>query len=239
MDEDLLFLQNCSNDQLKTLADFLVFDKDGKKRLTETLSNSKSYINNYPNNMKVLVPDIIREYRYFGSNSILTIFKEPNSYKTILGDVCKKLKVPYHLAMPVALIEQQMLQTLVYLTVDKLTDEDVSELLERKITKAELLKGGDLLLAGSPLFLRIVTVITIQIAARMGLQGASALLAQFVGGRVFAILAGPVGFALAGLWAAFDIAGPAYRVTIPSTVYIAYYRIIAGKSDEEIKAILK
>ncbi|MDE7471516.1 MAG: DUF3944 domain-containing protein [Paramuribaculum sp.] len=55
MDEELLFLQNCSNEQLKNLADILVFDKDGKKRYTETLSASKAYLTHYPNDLKAMV----------------------------------------------------------------------------------------------------------------------------------------------------------------------------------------
>ena len=238
MDSDLLFLQECSNDKLQTLADFLVFDKDGKKRMAESLSGTKLYAYNYPNNMKVLVPCIVEEFRRFGSNSILNIFKEPKSYRQILGDVCKQLKVPYNSGMPVTLIEQQMLQTLVFLTVEKMTDEDISVLLENKVTKSELFKGGDLLVVGSPLFIRIATALIIQIATKMGIKSAVSFIAPFVGGRIFAILAGPIGFVLSGIFAAFDLAGPAYRVTIPFTVYVAYYRIIANRSDIDLKNLL-
>ena len=239
MDEELLFLQNCSNEQLKNLADILVFDKDGKKRYTETLSASKAYLTHYPNDLKAMVPEIALEYRYFGSNTVLNLInKEPKSYRKILGDVCKQLRVPYRSGMPVDLIEQQMLQTLVYLAIEKMTNEDVEELLEGKITKAELLKTGNLLAVGSPLFMRIATVMTIQIASKMGLQGLGAIAAGFASSRAFAILAGPVGFVLASLWSAYDVAGPAYRVTIPFTIYVAYYRMLMNKSEEEIKSIL-
>ena len=40
-DKDLEFLKDCANEDLKALADLLVFDKDGKKRWNEKLSGKK------------------------------------------------------------------------------------------------------------------------------------------------------------------------------------------------------
>ncbi len=34
--------------------------------------------------------------------------------------------------------------------------------------------------------------------------------------RTMAVLTGPIGWVITGLWTAIDIAGPAYRVTIPN-----------------------
>ncbi|MDW2646713.1 ubiquinol-cytochrome C chaperone family protein, partial [Citrobacter sp. HN-141] len=36
--------------------------------------------------------------------------------------------------------------------------------------------------------------------------------------------AGPVGWVLSSLWLLIDLAGPAYRVTLPSCIFIAYMR---------------
>ena len=52
---DLSFLTDCSNEQLRLLADVLVFDpKDHKKRYTERLSARASYAVYYPHDMKKL-----------------------------------------------------------------------------------------------------------------------------------------------------------------------------------------
>ena len=48
--------------------------------------------------------------------------------------------------------------------------------------------------------------------------------AGFVGGRAGSLLLGPVGWVLAGIWTAADIAGPAYRVTVPCALHIAMLR---------------
>ena len=42
--------------------------------------------------------------------------------------------------------------------------------------------------------------------------------------RWLSIFAGPIGWGITALWTAIDIAGPAYRVTIPSVIQIAYMR---------------
>ena len=42
--------------------------------------------------------------------------------------------------------------------------------------------------------------------------------------RIASIMTGPVGWALTALWTIVDIAGPAYRVTIPAVIQIAYIR---------------
>ncbi|NMU82567.1 hypothetical protein HKB16_06685, partial [Vibrio parahaemolyticus] len=42
--------------------------------------------------------------------------------------------------------------------------------------------------------------------------------------RVASVLAGPVGWAISGIWAAIDIAGPAYKVTIPCVIHVAMLR---------------
>ena len=43
--------------------------------------------------------------------------------------------------------------------------------------------------------------------------------------RALSIFAGPVGWIITGILTAIDIAGPAYRVTIPACIQVAYMRI--------------
>ena len=42
--------------------------------------------------------------------------------------------------------------------------------------------------------------------------------------RTMAILTGPIGWVITGLWTAIDIAGAAYRVTIPAVIQVAALR---------------
>ena len=42
--------------------------------------------------------------------------------------------------------------------------------------------------------------------------------------RMASIMLGPVGWVLTALWTLLDIAGPAYRVTVPAVIQLSYIR---------------
>ena len=92
---DLSFLTDCSNEQLRLLADVLVFDpKDHKKRYTERLSARASYAVYYPHDMKKLLPEIVDEYQRFGGNTIANII--PVSYTHLLPMLLYTFRSPPH-----------------------------------------------------------------------------------------------------------------------------------------------
>jgi hypothetical protein len=237
-DKDLEFLEECNNEQLSMLASHILYDTDGKQRYGEALSSSMEFLGNYPNNLKVLVPNIVDEIQRYGGNTIKNFFRGHGvPYREILENVATKLKVPFNKAHPVEIIEENMLRQLLLVSIDKMEEEDVKQL-NANLTKEDLKKQLAFIKAGSPIFIRMTTVIVIQLLAKQGLAQAAGLVAKFAGGRVFAVLAGPVGWILGGLWAAYDVAGPAYRVMIPCTITIAYLRMVYRKNDEELAAIL-
>lgn len=238
-DKDLLFLKECKNEQLKLLTDFIVYDKDGQKRLTENLSTTKDFQLYYPQNMLALLPSIINELQRFGGNTFVNGVRGHGvCYRTILEDVCDLMKVNYPKAIPTGLLEQYLLQKFLLVSVDKMAEEDIFHL-SAKLTKEELKNQIMLLKAGSPLFIRMITMLIGNLAVKYGLKQGAAFVAKFAGGRLFSILTGPIGWIISGIWAAFDIAGPAYRVTVPCTLTIAYLRNVYQKSDEELNEILK
>ena len=53
-DKDLAFLATCKNEDLRTLCDILTHDKNGELRLSEQLTNSDAYIDNYPEQMNMI-----------------------------------------------------------------------------------------------------------------------------------------------------------------------------------------
>ena len=238
-DKDLAFLKECSNEQIKLLADFIIYDTDGKKRITEEISNTKEFQLYYPNNMLALLPSIINELQLFGGNSIAnSVRKHGVSYRTILEDVCDLLKKKKKKNIPTDLLEQYLLQKVLVMSVDKMSENDIHHISD-KLTKEELKNQIGLLKAGSPLFIKLTTMIIGNLAVKYGLKQAAGFVAKFAGGRMFALLTGPVGWIIAGVWTAVDIAGPAYRVTVPCTLTIAYLRTVYRKTDEELNEILK
>ena len=182
---------------------------------------------------------MIDELQKFGGNSFFNFFRGHGvSYREILIAVCKQLDVSYHKDASTELIEHYLLQKFLIMSVEKMTEEDVHHLSE-KLSKETLKNQIGLLKAGSPLFIRLTTMLVAQMAAKYGLKQAAGLVAKFMGGRAFAVLAGPIGWVLSLGWVAFDIAGPAYRVMIPCTITIAYLRMVYDKSEDELNDILR
>ena len=239
VDKDLDFLSKCSNEQLQLLTDFILYDKDGKKRYTEQLSKLDNFKDNYPDNIIELLPNIVDELQRFGGNTFFNIVRRHGiCYRDILEDVCKKLKVNYNKNNSTELLEQYMLQKFLIMSVDKMTEEDARHL-SGNLSKEALKQQIGMLKAGSPLFIRLMTMLVANLAKKWGLKQAAGLAAKFAGSRFFAIFTGPVGWVLTGIWTAFDIAGAAYRVTIPCTITIAYLRIVSEKTDDELNDILR
>ena len=128
-DKDLMFLYNCSNDDLKLLVDILIYDKDGDKRWTELLSVNEEFKKAYPTNIKSVLPMVIDELQCFGGNSFLNIFRGHGvNYKEILIKVCKQYKVNFNKDSSAELLERYLLQKLLFITVENMTDEDVKHL---------------------------------------------------------------------------------------------------------------
>lgn len=238
-DKDLKFLYDCPNDRLKLLVDVIVYDKDGKPRISETLSNNKIFRENYPGNIKAMLPEVINELQRFGGNSISNAVRGHGvSYREILEDVCKHQKVNYNKGISTELLERFLLQKILLTAVDKMTEEDIEHLTDsEKMTKDLLIQNITSFHIADPLIIRMVTTAVIKIAGKQGFAMLGAWAAGFAGSRAFSILTGPIGLALATLWTIYDIAGPAYRVTMPATIMIAYFRMIASKTEEELKQI--
>lgn len=62
------------------------------------------------------------------------------------------------------------------------------------------------------------------IAGSGAVSGALGSAATFLGSRVAETLAGPIGMIISSIWMIIDIAGPAFRVTVPAVIYIAFLR---------------
>ena len=131
-DKDLDFLYQCSNEQLKLLADFMLYDKDGKLRWTEEISSTQAFKLYYPHEMVKLVPTLIGELQKFGGNSFVNFFRGHGvSYREILIAVCKQLDVSYHKDASTELIEHYLLQKFLIMSGAKMTEEDVHHLSEK------------------------------------------------------------------------------------------------------------
>lgn len=232
-DYDLQFLERCSNAELRTLCDYLTHDENGELRMSEQLTNSDIYLSCYPNKMKDMWQDIAMELQKFGGNSIINVFRHGRgpSYENIVYDACKKMGVKdvgnHDTA---ALMEQKLLHVLTEKVLESMTEDQIKTLMrELKIEKRCYTKQavmGVLLLArkiNQRLYLSIIDYI-IRVATDL-LVGRGVMNASMGLIRKADTVIEHCGWFLLGGWTIWELASPAYQVTVPAILQVAYLRL--------------
>ena len=235
-DPDLRFLGQMSSEDLGDLVYCLTHDKDGTTRWVEGLTGSVDYKRYYPNH-RMYWMQIAAEIQEFGGNSIVnTLFRFGDGvlYREVLTNVCDKLKVKYNAHSPVHYIETKLLSMILDDVVGQMTPDQLFELAREcgvpnvsdvgKPTKAAIaiaLQAG--LRAGGFMSYKLAVIIANFVLKTLIGRGltvaANAALTRTIG-----MFLGPVGWVLSGVWLAFDIAGTAYRVTVPAVINVAVLR---------------
>lgn len=231
-DNDLEFLSKMNSEDLNDLVYCLTHDKDGNTRFTEELTNNERYKTHYPNH-KHYWDEIAAEIQCFGGNTLATIIRGGKGvvYKEILEDVCDKLKVNYNSNSSVEVIESNLLMKILSDAIEKMSPEELKELAlatgiqNLNTPTKEALVGvfQAIFRAGGFKSYQLTLIIVNAVLKALIGRGLS-----FAGNatltRTMAILTGPIGWAITGIWTAIDIASPAYRVTIPATICVAVLR---------------
>ena len=216
-DQDLEFLKDCDNKDLVAFADLLVYGDDDKKRISESLSGTRLYQANYPNNMKAVYKELIHEFQLFGGDTIANSFRGHGvTYSEILKDVCDKKKVSYNKSTSIPRLEMYLLQKLVDDTLEEL------KLDSNDYNSTDAMKDAIAIALMSPQFVNYILQFILRAVAPK-LAGQLLL----VGGVGFARLGGmlvPAINIVMAAWMLKDITGPAFRVIIPGVIMIIYMR---------------
>lgn len=231
-DSDLEFLKQVSSADMDGLVSTLTHDKDGNPRWTEELTAKDEYRAHHPNHQKYW--DLVAaELQSFGANTFATLIRGGKGvpYKEVLCDVCDKLKVNYNKSSSCELIERNMLMKIVEDAVQKMSAEEVREMAEEAGVPNYASLSKDAALAAFIAIFRaggfksyqiLVIVVNATLKALIGRGLSFAATGTLT--RTASVLAGPIGWVITGLWTAFDIASPAYRVTIPAVIQVAALR---------------
>jgi uncharacterized protein YaaW (UPF0174 family) len=227
-DEDLEFLSSCTNDELEVLVNIITKDKDGVLRDSEDLTLQPQYKKHFPNHQaywKLIAADL----QYFGGNTIANSYRGHGvCYQEILTDVCKSMKL--NPKPTVNLMERDLLEKFYDSMLEQMSPEEVEALLKTAGLPTQGLSKQVMVLAlqaavraGGFASYQIAVIVVNSIAKTLigrGLAlGANAALT-----RGIAVAAGPIGVIITAVWTGITLAGPAYRVTVPSTIYIALLR---------------
>lgn len=228
-DKDLEFLRELKSSDLNELVDILK-GKEGDKRATESLSSNDLFKRFYPDHQEY-IELILGELQLFGGNSFVNMFRGGGVlYKEILCDVCDKLKVNYNKSQNTQTIEQGLFMKILSDSLDKMSEDDlrnISSELGLKTTSftSQAVMGALQIAIKQSGFMAYKIALIVANAIAKAILGRGLVLATNVGiVRTVSIFAGPIGWLITGIWTAADIAGPAYRVTIPAVIQVAFLR---------------
>ncbi len=228
--EDLI--QRADGEDLSILADFITDQGKGRISLDsavcKTLSDA-SKINVFTQSQRSLLAE---ELRLFGGNAIANMLRGRRGvqYREILCDVADHLKVNYNAKASVDEIEVGVITKVLEKSLEDMSGEDKKKLFDdlgiTYSTGAGSTSATALIVAarasGFGIYKLTVVVANAIAKALLGRGISVVVIAPWL--RAISILTGPVGWALTALWAAFDMASPAYRVTVPCVVQLAYMR---------------
>ncbi len=229
--KNLEFLKNADSADLQVLVDYLTKNKNGNFRATESLSYTQNYRSYYPNRLPCMHNEIAEELLSFGGNTFRNIIRGGGpSYRTVLTDVCKKMKVNFNKRASIETIERNLLEKILLSSLDQMTKEQMKALLEEldiptqsfgkqamtAALQAAIKKGGFMSYK--------IAVVVANAISRFLLGRGLSISANAALTRSICVFAGPIGWAVTAVWTILDIAGPAYRVTIPAVIQVAYMR---------------
>lgn len=175
---------------------------------------------------------IAAELQTFGANSVTTLFRRGEGvlYREILCEVCDRMSADYHSKAPIEAIESGLLMKVLLDSVANMDEADRRNLVD-SLGMATDSYGGPAVVAALQFGLRAGGFATYQVAVIVANAVAKTALGQglsFVTNaaltRGLSLAIGPIGWALNALWVGGSLAGPAYRVTVPSVVHVALLR---------------
>ncbi|OOR99600.1 hypothetical protein B0187_04620 [Haemophilus paracuniculus] len=243
-DPDLHFLSQCSDEDLNDLVYCLTHDKDGSARLTEELTMSDAY-KRYSPAHSMYWQEIAAEVQCFGANTFATILRGGKGvlYKEVLCDVCDKMKVNYNKNSNVERIETALLSKILEDALEKMSPDEIRELATSLGLKNTQNITAQLLLGSFTTIFKMggfksyqLTLMVVNAIAQVLFKRDLSLAGNATLTRSVSILTGPIGWAITGIWTAVDIAGAAYRVTIPAVIQIAALRqkVLYANTAEQI-----
>ncbi len=192
------------------------------------------------------------EFQLMGGHTFVNLGRGYGvAYKEILSDVAdlvlkEQYKEKFKNTPTVDKKEIVIAESILDCALEKMTPEQREEFgkLVEEEAKKQGLKGFVLnsKALGSLMAINAIRYIILRLIAQAALKKAgSSIFFKVVGGRLATILAGPIGWVIAGIWTAIDIAGPAYSVTVPGVMLITAMRARqkSEKAAEELRDAAK
>jgi uncharacterized protein YaaW (UPF0174 family) len=229
-DDDLIpLIRKCNNDDLDPLVSYLT----RRGWISSQLDITDTFKKHNPNH-KMYADEIAAEIQKFGGNTIINMVRGGKgvSYKKMVCNVGKRLKVNCNKERETEFIEQQIILKVLETAWEKMSDDEKMEFMEGlgdeyktiPIPKHFPMPAVQTLIQLGGFYPFKLAVIVANAIAKALLGRGLSLVANAALTRWIAVFAGPIGWTLTGIWTILDFARPAYRVTIPCVLHIAMLR---------------
>ncbi len=237
-DPGLAFLQFCSHEDLKDLAEILMTTKKGVRRRSEQLSDEPNFWGNREDLTKAWSL-IAAELQRFCGDAVANFCRGGKGvlYRKILKEVCKHLKVEFRSEENYPDIENRVLIRVLKEVLEKMSEEERAEFVKSaadlfadgkfdpaSATPAAILAALQASIAMGGFAAFKVVAIAANAVSRFLLGRGLSLAANAGLMRFLGVLGGPIGIAISGVLSVPMFSGPAYRVTVPAVIYVAYLR---------------
>ena len=229
-DHDLIdVIHSADESDLAILADFITDNNKGRVSLDTVI---RGQLDTFKRNetLKKNADLLIKEIQEFGGNSIANFLRGNGvRYREIVEDVANHMKVSVEKKDNVEDLELKILLAVAIKSMENMSAEEQRDFLNN-ISGGKVLFGPGLLAALQAAILAggfgsyILATTVANAVARQLIGRGLAFAANPVLMRAIAAVAGPIGWAITAIWTAYDFASPAYRVTVPCVVQIAYMR---------------
>lgn len=226
--EDVLL--SASADDVRLLID--VITDNGKGRISLSSSVCKQLSAAAEGEVGEFVRAMVaEELTRFGGNSLMNLLRGGSgvSYKELLSDVASHVGAKTA-AADCAQMEMAVIAKVLEQSLGRMSEEDKKTFFD-SVGMSYRPGMGPGALATLLASLTASGVASYRLAALVASATMSSLVGRgvaFAGGatlgRGLAVLAGPLGWAITGIWTAFDLASPAYRVTVPCVIQIGHMR---------------
>jgi uncharacterized protein YaaW (UPF0174 family) len=224
-------LENASQDDLAILVDIITDNGQGRVSLDDEVMKQLISAKNAGNMQQKHLLTLAGEIQLFGGNSIVSLFRGSGvEYREIVCDVADHLGANFKDTQDIAQIEGAILMKVVEKSLEKMTEEEKKKFFDQfgiNYTVA----AGPAAMAALQLAIKAGGFASFQIAVTVANAVAKAVIGRglALGGnvaltRTIGVFAGPIGWAITAIWSAFDLAAPAYRVTVPCAIQLASMR---------------
>ena len=211
-------------------------NKDDVLPLIEYLGMDKAILYSPISKEREIAKTIADYLRRMGSNDVATLFRggEGVEYREVVLDVGRKLKAHVNQTHSVAKNEEKILLKIFEDSLERMTDDEKRAMFRAMGIDAGTIPIGPISTAFVQQILREyggfyiyqISVVVANMIAKAVLGVGLDFATNAAITRTVGALLGPIGWLATGLWLAVDLAGPAYRKTVPAVIHVALLRSI-------------